>query len=156
MITYSRNVRIRHRVAARTDEIAGWNRDLEARVAAQVAELERMGKLQRFLAPQFAELIVSQGDERSSKAIAARSSSCSAICAASPPLPRRAEPEEVLDLLREYHGALGPLVVRQFEGTLDQFSGDGIMVFFNDPLPTPDPAERAFKWPWQCARQRGS
>jgi adenylate cyclase len=55
-----------------------------------------------------------------------------------------AEPEEVLDFLREYHGALGPLV-SQFEGTLDQFSGDGIMVFFNDPVPTPDPAERAVK-----------
>jgi len=53
-----------------------------------------------------------------------------------------AEPEEVLDFLREYHGALGPLV-SQYEGTLDQFSGDGIMVFFNDPVPCPDPAERA-------------
>src|SRR5215204_4196714 len=53
-----------------------------------------------------------------------------------------AEPEEVLDLLREYHGALGPLVM-QSEGTLDHFSGDGIMVFFNDPLPCPDAAERA-------------
>jgi class 3 adenylate cyclase len=53
-----------------------------------------------------------------------------------------AEPEEVLDFLREYHGALGPLV-SQFEGTLDQFSGDGIMVFFNDPVPVPDAAERA-------------
>jgi adenylate cyclase len=55
-----------------------------------------------------------------------------------------AEPEEVLDFLRDYHGALGPLVA-QFEGTLDQFSGDGIMVFFNDPVPVPDPAERAVK-----------
>jgi len=53
-----------------------------------------------------------------------------------------AEPEEVLEFLREYHGALGPLVA-QFEGTLDQFSGDGIMVFFNGPVPIPDPAERA-------------
>ena len=51
-----------------------------------------------------------------------------------------AEPEEVLDFLREYHGALGPLVA-EFEGTLDQFSGDGIMVFFNDPVPCHDPAE---------------
>src|SRR2546423_12150056 len=56
-------------------------------------------------------------------------------------LTETAEPEEVLDFLREYHGALGQLV-SQFEGTLDQFSGDGIMVFFNDPVPIPDPAER--------------
>jgi class 3 adenylate cyclase len=55
-----------------------------------------------------------------------------------------AEPEEVLDFLRQYHGALGPLV-SQFEGTFDQFSGDGIMVFFNDPVPITDPAERAVK-----------
>jgi adenylate cyclase len=55
-----------------------------------------------------------------------------------------AEPEEVLDFLREYHGVLGPLI-SQYEGTLDQFSGDGIMVFFNDPVPCPDPAERAVK-----------
>jgi adenylate cyclase len=68
--------------------------------------------------------------------------SCFAICAATPHLP--AEPEEVLDFLREYHGVLGPLV-SQFEGTLDQFSGDWIMVFFNDPVPSPDPAERAVK-----------
>jgi class 3 adenylate cyclase len=63
---------------------------------------------------------------------------------ATPRSPRRTEPEEILDFLREYHGALGPLVT-QFEGTLDQFSGDGIMVFFNDPVPIPDPAERAVK-----------
>jgi len=55
-----------------------------------------------------------------------------------------AEPEEVLDFQREYHGALGPLVT-EFEGTLDHFAGDGIMVFFNDPVPCPDPAERAVK-----------
>ena len=54
----------------------------------------------------------------------------------------RAEPEEVMALLREYHGALGPVVAR-FEGTLDHYGGDGVMVFFNDPLPTPEPAKRA-------------
>ena len=53
-----------------------------------------------------------------------------------------AEPEEVIEVLREYHAALGPLV-GQFEGTVDQFSGDGVMVFFNDPIPCPNPAERA-------------
>jgi adenylate cyclase len=78
--------------------------------------------------------------KKSSKAIAVRSSSCSGYTA----FTETAEPEEVLDFLREYHGALGPLVA-QFEGTLDQFSGDGIMVFFNDPVPIPYPAERAVK-----------
>ena len=65
-----------------------------------------------------------------------------------------AEPEEVLDFLREYHGALGPLV-SQFEGTLDQFSGDGIMVFFNDPVPCPDPAERAVKMAMAMREEAG-
>ena len=65
-----------------------------------------------------------------------------------------AEPEEVLDFLREYHGALGPLV-SQFEGTLDQFSGDGIMVFFNDPVPIPDPAERAVKMAMAMREEAG-
>jgi adenylate cyclase len=122
------NARLLGELRQRTDEVAELNRGLEARVAEQVDELGRVGRLKRFLAPQLAELIVSHGDERSSKAIAARSSSCSAICAATPPSPKP-EPEEVLKFLREYHGALGPLV-SQFEGTLDQFSGDGIMVFF--------------------------
>jgi class 3 adenylate cyclase len=63
-----------------------------------------------------------------------------------------AEPEEVLDFLREYHGALGPLV-GQFEGTLDQFSGDGIMVFFNDPVPCPTRPSGRSRWRWRCARQ---
>src|SRR5438045_9277786 len=81
--------------------------------------------------------------KRSSKAIAARSSSCFATCGYTA-FTETAEPEEVLEFLRQYHGALGPLV-SQFEGTLDQFSGDGIMVFFNDPVPCPDPAERAVK-----------
>jgi len=65
-----------------------------------------------------------------------------------------AEPEEVLDFLREYHGALGPLV-SEFEGTLDQFSGDGIMVFFNDPVPCPDPAERAVKMAMAMREEAG-
>ena len=65
-----------------------------------------------------------------------------------------AEPEEVLDFLREYHGALGPLV-SQYEGTLDQFSGDGIMVFFNDPVPCPDPAERAVKMAMAMREEAG-
>jgi len=65
-----------------------------------------------------------------------------------------AEPEEVLDFLREYHGALGPLV-SQFEGTLDQFSADGIMVFFNDPVRFPTRPSARSGWRWRCARPPG-
>lgn len=96
--------------------------------------------MKHFLASRLAELIVSQGDEKILEVTAARSSSCSAICEVHA-FTKTAEPEEVLEFLRQYHGA-GPLV-SQFEGTLDHFSGDGIVVFFNDPVPCPDPAERA-------------
>jgi class 3 adenylate cyclase/AmiR/NasT family two-component response regulator len=123
-------------------ELALWNQDLEGRVRAQLAEIERIGMLKRFLAPQLAELIVSRGDERILEShrrdIVVVFSDLRGFTA----FAETAEPEEVLDLLREYHGALGPLVM-QSEGTLDHFSGDGIMVFFNDPLPCPDAAERA-------------
>jgi len=138
------NARLLGELRERTDQVAELNRGLEARVAEQVEELGRIGRLKRFLAPQLAELIVSQGDEKFLE-----SHRCEIVVAfcdlrGYTAFAEAAEPEEVLDFLREYHRALGPLV-SQFEGTLDQFSGDGIMVFFNDPVPIPDPAERAVK-----------
>jgi GAF domain-containing protein len=81
------NARLLGELRARTDEIAGWNRELEARVAAQLAEIERTGKLRRFLAPQLADLIVAQGDDRILESHRREISSCSAICAALPALP---------------------------------------------------------------------
>ena len=123
---------------------AELNRGLEARVAEQVEELGRVGRLKRFLAPQLAELIVSQGDEKILESHRREIVVVFCDLRGYTAFTETAEPEEVLDFLREYHGALGPLV-SQFEGTLDQFSGDGIMVFFNDPVPIPDPAERAVK-----------
>jgi len=118
------------------------NRGLETRVADQVEELGRVGRLKRFLAPQLAELIVSQGDENILESHRREIVVVFCDLRGYTAFTETAEPEEVLDFLREYHGALGPLV-SQFEGTLDQFSGDGIMVFFNDPVPIPDPAARA-------------
>ena len=136
------NARLLGELRARTDEVAAWNRELEDRVAAQLGELERVGKLKRFLAPQLAELIVARGDEdilethrRDIVVVFCDLRGFTAFA-------ETAEPEEVLDLLREYHGALGPVVAAS-EGTLDHFSGDGIMVFFNDPVPVPDASERA-------------
>ena len=138
------NARLLGELRQRTDEVAELNRGLEARVAEQVEELGRVGRLKRFLAPQLAELIVSQGDEKILESH--RRDIVVVFCdlRGYTAFTETAEPEEVLDFLREYHGALGPLV-SQYEGTLDQFSGDGIMVFFNDPVPSPDPAERAVK-----------
>ena len=136
------NARLLGELRQRTEEVADLNRGLEARVAEQVDELGRVGRLKRFLAPQLAELIVSQGDEQILESHRREIVVVFCDLRGYTAFTETAEPEEVLDFLREYHGALGPLV-SQFEGTLDQFSGDGIMVFFNDPVPIPDPAARA-------------
>jgi adenylate cyclase len=136
------NARLLGELRQRTDEVAELNRGLEARVAEQVDELGRVGRLKRFLAPQLAELIVSHGDEKILESHRREIVVVFCDLRGYTAFTETAEPEEVLDFLREYHGALGPLV-SQYEGTLDQFSGDGIMVFFNDPVPCPDPAERA-------------
>jgi class 3 adenylate cyclase len=138
------NARLLGELRQRTEEVAELNRGLEARVAEQVDELGRVSRLKRFLAPQLAELIVSQGDEKILESHRREIVVVFCDLRGYTAFTETAEPEEVLDFLREYHGALGPLVA-QFEGTLDQFSGDGIMVFFNDPVPIPDPAERAVK-----------
>jgi GAF domain-containing protein len=138
------NARLLSELHNRTDEVAELNRGLEARVAEQVEELGRVGRLKRFLAPQLAELIVSQGDEKILESHRREIVVVFCDLRGYTAFTETAEPEEVLDFLREYHGALGPLV-SQYEGTLDQFSGDGIMVFFNDPVPIPDPAERAVR-----------
>ncbi len=125
-------------------ELSLWNRTLEERVAAQLGELERIGRLKRFLAPQLAELIVSTGDEGVLESH--RRDIVVVFCdlRGYTAFAETGEPEEVWAVLREFHAALGPLVSR-FEGTLDHFSGDGLMVYFNDPLPCPDPAERAVR-----------
>jgi adenylate cyclase len=136
------NARLLGELRQRTEQVAELNRGLEARVAEQVDELGRVGRLKRFLAPQLAELIVSHGDEKILESHRREIVVVFCDLRGYTAFTETAEPEEVLDFLREYHGALGPLV-SQFEGTLDQFSGDGIMVFFNDPVPIPDPAERA-------------
>jgi adenylate cyclase len=118
----------------RTNEVAELNRGLEARVTEKVEELGRVGRPKRFLAPQLAEPIVSRRDEKILESHRREIVVVFCDLRGYDAFTETAEPEEVLDFPREYHGALGPLVSR-FEGTLDQFSGDGIMVFFNDPAP---------------------
>jgi class 3 adenylate cyclase len=125
-------------------ELERWNSTLEQRVAAQLGEIERISRLKRFLAPSLAELIVSSGDESILQShrrdIAALFCDMRGFTA----FAETAEPEELLELLHNYHARLVPLI-QSFEGTLDRFAGDGLMVFFNDPLPCPNPAERAVR-----------
>ena len=125
-------------------ELQAINTDLEARVAAQVGQIERMARLKRFLSPQLAEIIVSAGDEKVLESHRREIVVLFCDMRGFTAFAEGAEPEEVMSVLGEYHSALGPLVQR-YEGTLDRFAGDGFMVFFNDPLPCPDPALRAVR-----------
>jgi class 3 adenylate cyclase len=125
-------------------ELAEWNRMLEQRVQQQVEELGRMARLRRFRSPQLADLVVSSGDESflgsHRREITVLFCDLRGFTAFS----ETAEPEEVMGVLDNYHNALGDLVSR-FEGTLERFTGDGLMVFFNDPLPCEDAPLRAVR-----------
>jgi class 3 adenylate cyclase len=131
-------------IEARDAELAAWNRTLEERVARQVEELERLNRLRRFLPPQLAEVIVASGDE--SLLASHRREITVVICdlRGFTTFAETAQPEDVMGVLGEYHAALGPLIF-EYEGTLERFAGDGMMVFFNDPLPCPDPIWRAVR-----------
>jgi adenylate cyclase len=137
-------VRAMLRIKALHDEVQALNSGLEAKVREQVDELERVGRLRRFLAPQLAQAIVSSGDEKildnHRREVVAMFCDLRGFTS----FAETAEPEDIMQLLSEYHGAIGPLI-RKHEGTLDRFTGDGMMVFFNDPLPCPDAPERAAK-----------
>ena len=131
-------------VRAQAADLALWNRTLEERVAQQVSEIDRINRLKRFLSPQVAELILSAGDDRvlesHRRAITVVFCDLRGFTA----FAESAEPEEVMTVLREYHAALGALI-HKYEGTVERFAGDGVMILFNDPLPCPDPSVRAVK-----------
>lgn len=141
-------------IQRQTAELAELNLTLQARVQQQVEELERLSRLRRFLSPQLAELIVSSGDDKlldsHRREIAVVFCDLRGFTA----FAETAEPEEVMGVLGEYHEALGALIFR-FEGTLGHFAGDGLMVFFNDPFPCPDPAAQAVRMTVAMREQMG-
>ena len=119
-----------------------WNAKLEERVAAQVAELGRMSALKRFFAPAVCDAILSAGD--TSILAPHRREICYVFAdlRGFTAFTDAAEPEEVQAVLREFHATMGALITR-FEGTIDRFAGDGILIFFNDPIAVPDAPRRA-------------
>jgi len=131
-------------VKAQAAQLTEWNRTLEQRVTDQLAELERVGRLKRFLSPQLAELIVSSGNEGFLESHRREITVVFCDLRGFTAFSETAEPEEVMSILRDYHGVLGELIFA-FEGTLERFAGDGLMVFFNDPVPVPDPQARAVR-----------
>ncbi len=141
-------------VQSQAAQLAEWNQTLEQRVAEQLAELERVGRLKRFFSPQLAELIVSSGDEKLLESHRREITVVFCDLRGFTAFAETAEPEEVMGVLREYHAAMGALIF-QFEGTLERFAGDGLMVFFNDPLPCPDPAARAVRMAVAMREQAG-
>ena len=131
-------------IKRQADELTAWNQELESRVQSQVSQLERMSRLRRFLSPQLAELIVDSGDE--SFLDSHRREIVVVFCdlRGFTTFAEASEPEEVMGVLDEYHQALGDLIFR-FEGTLERFAGDGLMVFFNDPVRCDDGPLRAIR-----------
>ncbi len=123
-------------------ELEGWNKELETRVSNQVEELERMGRLKRFLSPQVAELVIAQGADGLLESHRREVTIVFCDLRGFTSFVESADPEDVMGVLAAYHQALGTRV-HQFEGTVERFAGDGVMVLFNDPLPCPDHAARA-------------
>ena len=129
-------------VQQQTAQLAEWNAALEERVAAQVEELERLSRLRRFLAPQLAELILASGDDSFLQGHRAEVAVVMCDFRGWTAFAETTEPEELMRVLRQYHERMGALV-HAHQGTLERFTGDGFMVFFNDPVPQPDAAVRA-------------
>ena len=142
---------LHEQVQAQAADLANWNQTLARRVKEQVAEIERIGRLKRFLAPQVAQLI-SSGDERVLESHRREVTIVFCDLRDFTPFSETAEPEEVITVLREYHETLGALIDK-FEGTIERFAGDGLLVLFNDPLPCADPSARAVRMAVEMCEQ---
>ena len=132
------------RIKALHDELGELNRTLEQRVGEQVAQLERLGRLRRFFSPQLADLIVAGDAADPLKSHRREITVVFLDLRGFTAFAETAEPEEVMAVLREYHAEMGTLILAA-EGTLERFTGDGMMIFFNDPVEVPDPAVRAVR-----------
>jgi class 3 adenylate cyclase/CheY-like chemotaxis protein len=126
------------------DELAEWSRNLEQRVEQQLAQLDRLERLKRFFSPQLAELIVGGDAEDPLKSHRREVAVVFLDLRGFTAFAETSEPEEVMGVLREYHAAMGRVIL-EHEGTLERFTGDGMMIFFNDPVLVPDAPERAVR-----------
>jgi len=133
------------KLEAQTEQLKNWNKSLEERVEKQLAEIERIRKLERFLAPQVAQLIASS-DGHEGLLDSHRREVTVVFCdlRGFTAFTEATEPEEAMNVLREYHAALGELIFK-YEGTLDRYAGDGVMILFNAPIQFPDHTRRAVK-----------
>jgi class 3 adenylate cyclase len=136
------NTRLLNELRARTEEVLKLNQQLEQRVADQVGEIERMGRLRRFLPPQVADLIVASGTEKQLESHRREITALFCDLRGFTGFSESSDPEDVVALLRDYHAAIGKIIIK-YSGTLERFAGDGVMVIFNDPVPVENPALQA-------------
>ena len=127
---------------AQARELAAWNQTLEQRIAEGVAQLDRLGRMKRFFSPAVADLILSGNTDDPLKTHRREIVVVFIDLRNFTAFSESADPEEVMGVLAEYHAAMGELIIK-YAGTLERFAGDGIMIFFNDPVPLPNPAEQA-------------
>ncbi len=126
------------------DQLTDLNANLEQRVADGVAQLERLGRMKRFLSPQVADLILAGVGEDPLMSHRREITVVFLDLRGFTAFTETAEPEEVMGVLREYHAEMGRLIMAH-QGTLERFAGDGIMIFFNDPVPLENPAASAVR-----------
>jgi class 3 adenylate cyclase/putative methionine-R-sulfoxide reductase with GAF domain len=143
------NTRLLKELRERTDQLevrsqenTALNRELEKRVADQVGEIERMGRLRRFLPPQVADLIVASGSEQQLESHRREITALFCDLRGFTGFSESSDPEDVMALLRDYHAAIGEIIVK-YSGTLERYAGDGVMVVFNDPVLVENPALQA-------------
>ena len=136
------NARLLNELRQRTEEVEKLNQHLEQRVADQVGEIERMGRLRRFLPPQVADLIVASGTEKQLESHRREITALFCDLRGFTGFTESADAEDVMALLRDYHAAIGEIIIK-FSGTLERYAGDGVMVIFNDPVPIETPALQA-------------
>ncbi|MET0644557.1 MAG: response regulator [Candidatus Binatia bacterium] len=136
-------VRAMMRIKQMHDTLDEWNRSLTEKVKQQVDELQRVNRLKRYLSPQIAETILGE-DENLFKSHRREITVVFLDLRGFTSFSDSAEPEEVMEVLRGYHAAMGKLIF-DFDGTLERFAGDGIMIFFNDPIPCADHTDKAVR-----------
>ena len=136
------NARLLNQLRERTEEIEKLNQHLEQRVTDQVGEIERMGRLRRFLPPQVADLIVASGAEKELESHRREITALFCDLRGFTGFSESSDPEDVMALLRDYHAAIGKIITK-YSGTLERYAGDGVMVVFNDPVPVENPALQA-------------
>jgi GAF domain-containing protein len=142
------NTRLLEELRERTVEVEKLNQQLEQRVTDQVGEIERMGRLRRFLPPQVADLIVASGSEKQLESHRREITALFCDLRGFTGFTESADAEDVMALLRDYHAAIGEIIIK-YNGTLERYAGDGVMVVFNDPVP----GSRLCSWRWKYVTQ---